>query len=501
LIKKPRLGIYYAMASLQLGRMDQVELKLLQTGQILDAACKEYLPAREEEQIRWEMASIRAVVDCSAGKFTQSIPKIRALMDAAPPEDSYFYGFMNHCLAETYDSMGEFANAAEEYERGCQFALRFNLKIGYLHSGCGLARVYKYQGRLREAEQKYRGMIGYVTHENLDYGAAALARMGVVEIEVERGNIRLVDTWVQEVVDNFERVMSSALVWPHLVLLILRIARYYLACRDLERAKLYFHKALSQAHDFGYTVSFLLTDLYDVELSIWLASPGAQTMKGPFDEELPLAVSAAGNPEIRRYGQARILMAWREPAEALPILLDLESAFSRAGMGEFRIKSLVALALAYRALGKREDALLSIEQALQLAMPEGYVQVFVDEGREMAALLADFCAQQMKNKCLPQIFPSAEEYVEKLMEAIENGPQAIFSRAQFNPLTGAAGQAGLSSSMALSQRESEVYELLVAGKSAKEIASALSISVNTAKAHVKRVYRKMGTHSRKVVFP
>jgi DNA-binding CsgD family transcriptional regulator len=52
----------------------------------------------------------------------------------------------------------------------------------------------------------------------------------------------------------------------------------------------------------------------------------------------------------------------------------------------------------------------------------------------------------------------------------------------------------------LSTREIEVLELLLKHKSAKEIAVLLSISLNTAKAHIKSVYRKMDIHSRKDLF-
>ena len=44
-------------------------------------------------------------------------------------------------------------------------------------------------------------------------------------------------------------------------------------------------------------------------------------------------------------------------------------------------------ALAQQAGGDITGALASLEHALRLAEPEGYVRVFVDEGRPLAALL------------------------------------------------------------------------------------------------------------------
>lgn len=51
----------------------------------------------------------------------------------------------------------------------------------------------------------------------------------------------------------------------------------------------------------------------------------------------------------------------------------------------------------------------------------------------------------------------------------------------------------------LSHRESEIFDLLVSGKSNKEIASELNISVNTVKFHVKNIYEKLKIKNRKEV--
>jgi len=49
---------------------------------------------------------------------------------------------------------------------------------------------------------------------------------------------------------------------------------------------------------------------------------------------------------------------------------------------------------------------------------------------------------------------------------------------------------------ALTERESEVLNLLAAGRSQREIANSLFISHNTVKTHLKSVYRKLGVTSR-----
>jgi len=48
----------------------------------------------------------------------------------------------------------------------------------------------------------------------------------------------------------------------------------------------------------------------------------------------------------------------------------------------------------------------------------------------------------------------------------------------------------------LSERELRVLRLIAAGLSNQEIASELVVSVNTVKTHIKRIYDKLGVHSR-----
>ncbi len=56
------------------------------------------------------------------------------------------------------------------------------------------------------------------------------------------------------------------------------------------------------------------------------------------------------------------------------------------------IEILVLQALAHEAQGDIPPALVSLERALTLAEPEGYVRIFVDEGLPMARLLSEAAA-------------------------------------------------------------------------------------------------------------
>jgi DNA-binding NarL/FixJ family response regulator len=73
----------------------------------------------------------------------------------------------------------------------------------------------------------------------------------------------------------------------------------------------------------------------------------------------------------------------------------------------------------------------------------------------------------------------------------------ILERAGDTSRARAAGfPLSIAASRLLSQRESEVYELLAAGRTNKEIAAALFISDVTVKVHVRHILRKLGARTR-----
>ena len=84
--------------------------------------------------------------------------------------------------------------------------------------------------------------------------------------------------------------------------------------------------------------------------------------------------------------------------EATRLLERLLQAAEEGGRTGSVIEILVLQALAHQTRGDIPAALASLERALTLAEPEGYVRVFVDEGPPMAVLLRAAARQHMANK-------------------------------------------------------------------------------------------------------
>jgi LuxR family maltose regulon positive regulatory protein len=172
---------------------------------------------------------------------------------------------------------------------------------------------------------------------------------------------------------------------------------------------------------------------------------------------------------------ARLVLAQGQAGEALVRLHDLLAEAEQAGRMRFAMHVRVVLALAYASSQQNKLARQTLRSALERAQPEGYVRVFLDAGAEMEALL---------HSLAPEVRVLLQRtYLQAILRA--------FAGEHGDAAPSLAATADL-----LSSQEQRVLRLLVAGCTNPEIAAELIVSVNTVKAHVKSLYRKLNARSR-----
>ncbi|MDQ0116191.1 LuxR C-terminal-related transcriptional regulator [Paenibacillus harenae] len=172
---------------------------------------------------------------------------------------------------------------------------------------------------------------------------------------------------------------------------------------------------------------------------------------------------------LARYNKERADHSILEAIEFLKRLLQAAEEGERTGSV---IEILIMQALAHHMHGDISAALASLDRALTLAEPEGYVRIFVDEGRPMAALLEAAVKQGI-----------AMNYVRRLLPA--------FGKAEVSTL------AKQVMSEPLSEREREVLRLLGTDLSGPNIARELMVSLNTLRTHTKNIYDKLEVNNRR----
>lgn len=171
---------------------------------------------------------------------------------------------------------------------------------------------------------------------------------------------------------------------------------------------------------------------------------------------------------------ARMYVAQGRYDEAESLAESMLEAAKRADRVFAAIETSVLQLVLLHRTGRTDEALSRLRAILLASEPRGYVRVYLDAGEPVAGLLALLIETWDR---LPEGERPSLGYVRGLL--------AGFGR------TAAAG--GLSSDLALilTQREQDIFRLIVAKRTNKEIAAELGIGYGTVRSHLNNIYGKL----------
>lgn len=193
--------------------------------------------------------------------------------------------------------------------------------------------------------------------------------------------------------------------------------------------------------------------------------------------DVPSAAHLAQKYELP-LSQARVLLAQGDVAAALARLAALRQQMEAKGWQDELLKVLVLQAVALQAHNETEPAIQTLEQALSLAEPGGFIRLFVDEGEPMAYLLSAVAARGVVPAYIAKLRAAFPDFA-----AISVTPSTIQNR-KFNMLE------------PLSQRELEVLQLIAEGLSNREIAEQLFLALSTVKGYNREIFGKLQVQRR-----
>lgn len=223
-------------------------------------------------------------------------------------------------------------------------------------------------------------------------------------------------------------------------------------------------------------LAFVQWAVYAARFWLWCGdvATAAETLSHPYPDGA--VVDAARLPvvvrEVYQVTEAQIALAqgqWQRVFTLHDTVLATAGPAGRHG----RVVELALLrALAHVQTGDEAAALTSLAAALAIAAPQKRVQIFLEHGPPMAALLTRFAF-------------AAEQPAD-----LRQAARALAA------LSGQQGAADDTLVEPLSDRELEVLRLLCLGYSNQQIATELMVSVNTVKKHAGNIYGKLGVHGR-----
>ena len=191
--------------------------------------------------------------------------------------------------------------------------------------------------------------------------------------------------------------------------------------------------------------------------------------------------------EFEHITLARLLIAQYEReqkkeviSQAMELLTRLQKAAEEGGKVGSLIEILVLQALACEAQREIPSALASLKRALQLAEPEGYVRIFVDEGKPMVRLLTEAAKSGILS-----------DYAGTLLD--EFNAERLFSEDKPSPVSTKSWEALVET---LSERELEVLQLIAQGCSNREICERLFLAMPTVKGHNRNIFGKLQVKNR-----
>jgi LuxR family maltose regulon positive regulatory protein len=455
---------------------------LLFTGR-LDACVRcveeveERLVSAERADARPQLAKVTAI-RCSIACFQNDLAQAEAFAEKAvrdlPEEDHFFRAIIYGSLGDIYRRNGRWADAKRCYVELLDFLDAPSFRVQSAHVFGALADLDLRQGRLQDAAGYWRKALAAI-QERDNWGRLPLPLIGWVYVRLGE----LLYEW-----------NDLAAAWDHLSAGLERaelggdvramIAGYLLAGRlkltegDTEAAAEYLEKARPhvESADFAHWISRF--DRFQLEL--WLAQDRLRAAVNWADEMLEAdTLARPAESQVAQLAIARALIVKGDGpslGRALALLEPLLHAAEEQGRMGVTIEALASQALANAKRGDMAAALTSLEQALRLAEPEGYVRLFADLGLPMGRLLHEARSRG--------VMP---DYVDTLL--------AAFGTA--GPLPGGTQEV---LPEPLTDREEEVLELMAAGLTNREIAEELVISPGTVKKHAGNIYGKLGVGSR-----
>jgi LuxR family maltose regulon positive regulatory protein len=191
--------------------------------------------------------------------------------------------------------------------------------------------------------------------------------------------------------------------------------------------------------------------------------------------ELPSRSDAAplsADKALRAASRYLLKQSPRVVVEALDAAIENSQ---QRGLAHRSVELLVLRAMAEKEDGDWASALADVRRALTIAAPRNYVRVFLDEGRELGALIDRLDLEQLRGS---EAAPLARR----------------LQRAMCTP--DIQGGAPIGMGEELTKRELSILKRLETGLSNKEIAEAIFVSEGTLKWHLHNVYGKLNVKNR-----
>ncbi|MCD6400356.1 MAG: hypothetical protein J7L73_00355 [Anaerolineales bacterium] len=492
--EKPRLEIVKIFMLHEMGRLDERDKQLRYAENLLGSLPEELNTCSSGEIINHGiLAAIKTIVYASGYFLVSDAFKYADLTNKLLPQDRMLWRALAAGAVPFLDrALGNYQKAIDEYIE----VSKLDIQAGFIFQSfivyTALSKTYLETGKLKLAMITCQKAIALDVKYGANLPFAKLAYLVMGELMYQSGQLSPAEANIET---GLELVVQHGDVYS-IIDGYSTLAKIQVANGDIEQAlaliremktitsKLSPSKNSRKIINAWEAYIMLFTDQRE-QTKKWIEESEFDELDGQylFDLESYTYVGiyrVSQNPikiysDFIRVTSARYYLAMNELEKGLKIIDEALLDMSQGGRGKFLIEAMIVKSILLHKLNHQTEAIKVFYDSIQLAVKEGFLQVFLNEGNAIGELL-----EAVKEIDIRDI--DKQIFILQLQENIHLG----FRRN---------GYSSINYPDQLTPREIEVLECLSSGISYLQAAEKLSISRNTLKTHTKRIYQKLGVNS------
>lgn len=381
--KRPQLCIHEAMSCSWYGKLDEAEELLAHADQHLRSGNQ----SPEIQAMLGYIAYVRSRVTAMRGDIRGAIGLSLFARENTPTSNAALLAGIGIMLGYGYFLDGDFPNAIQTLSETIQSGITSKAMNSTIGGYCVLARVYAVMGQLHRSIEHYQEARRFAQEVGgVNPGVMSIVDVGTADFLCERNDLDAALTSIRQGLEYIPFWSKT----DDILLAYTIQARLQQAQGNTAAAVETIEKGVQLLHTSG-VFSEARQAVTTAEIKLRLAQ-GDHRIVGCWsallERDLHTEASLRFENELAYITLARAYLVQNRLSEALELLSRLETGAQLGGRMGRMIEILNLQALALQELGRPDQALDVLEKSLELAEPEGYVRIFLDEGEPMQQLLA-----------------------------------------------------------------------------------------------------------------